>query len=172
MERAGLRRRSQTQQDCQSGSRTEKHQSDFIPWGYDYIGETQSVNVMTMQSSHRFVCLVVNSPQGCASSAPPGQSRAGASCSTGCARGARAPPVATPLRPVGAKTRTIGFDLSRLPRQRVPRTAYQGLAPPPSGPADGVSKPQAATVAVVTSDHCPFSPRVLTHPISAWSAYA
>ena len=71
------------------------------------------------------------------SSAPPGQSRAGVTLSTGCAREARASPVATPLRPVGAKTRTIVSGLSRA------------------------AKFYAATVAVVISDHGPFSPRVL-----------
>ena len=42
------------------------------------------------------------------------------------------------LRPVGAKTRTIGFGLSRA------------------------AESYAATVAAVISDHGPFSPRVLT----------
>ena len=69
---------------------------------------------------------------------PPGQLRAGETLSTGCAREARAAPVATPLRPVGAKARTIGLGLPRA------------------------AESYAATVAVVTSDHGPFSPRVLT----------
>lgn len=72
------------------------------------------------------------------SPAPPGQFRAGDTLPTGCAREARASPVATALRPVGAKRRA--FDLC-LPRE---------------------AEPYAATVALAVSLHGPTPPRAAT----------